>query len=129
MAIFDFAPAIERSRKVVSKNTTKAVLRLVPGLQNGERAGKNTFGFVVGGVFISGLISLLVINTALTQDAFKLQELKIQATILADQREAILREVAAKSSPHKLAQSAVEMGMIVNINPRFLDLTESEIKP
>lgn len=129
MAIFDFAPAIERSRKVVSENTTKAVLRLVPGLQNGERAGRNTFGFAVGGVFISGLISLLVINTALTQDAFKLQELKIQATILADQREAILREVAAKSSPHKLAQSAVEMGMIVNINPRFLDLTENEIKP
>lgn len=129
MAIFDFAPAIERSRKVVSKNTTKVVLRLVPELQNGKKADSHTFGFIVGGVFIGGLISLLIINTALTQDAFKLQELKIEATTLADQREAILREVAAKSSPHKLAQSAVEMGMVVNINPRFLDLTASEIKP
>lgn len=129
MAIFDFAPAIERSRKVVSQNTTKVVLRLVPELQNGKQADNHTFGFVVGGVFIGGLISLLIINTALTQDAFRLQELKIEATTLADQREAILREVAAKSSPHKLAQSAVEMGMMVNINPKFLDLTAGEIKP
>jgi hypothetical protein len=129
MAIFDFAPAIERSRKVVSENTNKVVLRLVPELANGKKADTHTFGFVVGAVFIGGLISLLIINTALTQDAFKLQELKIQATTLADQREAILREVAAKSSPNKLAQSAVEMGMVVNLNPKFLDLTANEIKP
>ena len=129
MAIFDFAPAIERSRKVVSENTNKVVLRLVPELANGKKADNHTFGFVWGAVFIGGLMSLLIINTALTQDAFKLQELKIQATTLADQREAILREVAAKSSPDKLAQSAVEMGMIVNLNPKFLDLTANEIKP
>ena len=129
MAIFDFAPAIERSRKVVSENTNKVVLRLVPELAIGKKADNHTFGFVVGAVFIGGLISLLIINTALTQDAFKLQELKIQATTLADQREAILREVAAKSSPNKLAQSAVEMGMVVNLNPKFLDLTANEIKP
>ena len=85
MAIFDFAPAIERSRKVVSENTNKVVLRLVPELVNGKKADNHTFGFVVGAVFIGGLMSLLIINTALTQDAFKLQELKIQATTLADQ--------------------------------------------
>jgi hypothetical protein len=34
MAIFDFAPAIERSRKAVSQTTAKAVLRLVPDIES-----------------------------------------------------------------------------------------------
>jgi hypothetical protein len=52
-----------------------------------------------------------------------LGELKQQAQLLTDQREAILQEVAAKSSPDKLAQSASELGMLASINPRFLDMS------
>jgi hypothetical protein len=69
------------------------------------------------------LLSLLVINTALARDAFELSELKQQAQLLTDQREAILQEVAAKSSPDKLAQSASELGMVASSNPRFLDMS------
>jgi Tfp pilus assembly protein PilO len=72
---------------------------------------------------------LLIINTALAQDAFKLQQLKQQATVLADQREAILRQVAEKSSPENLAQSATQLGMIASTNPRFLDLSVKTDKP
>lgn len=129
MAIFDFAPAIERSRKAVSETTAKAVLRLVPDIENGKKAGNTSFIVVVSSIFIAGLLSLLIINTALAQDAFKLQELKRQATVLADQREAILRQVAEKSSPDKLAQSAANLGMVASVNPRFLDLSVSEVKP
>jgi cell division protein FtsL len=129
MAIFDFAPAIERSRKAVTTGTTKAVLRLVPELQNGKKANDKSFIIITSSVFIAGLFSLLLINTALTQDAFKLQQLKAQATTLADQREAILKEVSEKSSPAKLAENAMKLGMIVNTNPRFLDLTGGGLKP
>ena len=129
MAIFDFAPAIERSRKAVTTGTTKAVLRLVPELQNGKKANDKSFIIITSSVFIAGLFSLLLINTALTQDAFKLQQLKVQATTLADQREAILKEVSEKSSPAKLAENAMKLGMIVNTNPRFLDLTGGGLKP
>ena len=129
MAIFDFAPAIERSRKAVTTGTTKAVLRLVPELQNGKKANDKSFIIITSSVFIAGLFSLLLINTALAQDAFKLQQLKAQATTLADQREAILKEVSEKSSPAKLAENAMKLGMIVNTNPRFLDLTGGGLKP
>ena len=129
MAIFDFAPAIERSRKAVTPGTTKAVLRLVPELQSGKKANDKSFIIIAISVFIIGLFSLLLINTALAQDAFKLQQLKVQATTLADQREAILKEVSEKSSPAKLAENAMKLGMIVNTNPRFLDLTGSGLKP
>jgi cell division protein FtsL len=129
MAIFDFAPAIERSRKAVTTGTTKAVLRLVPELQSGKKTNDKSFIIITSSVFIAGLFSLLLINTALTQDAFKLQQLKAQATTLADQREAILKEVSEKSSPAKLAENAMKLGMIVNTNPRFLDLTGGGLKP
>jgi hypothetical protein len=64
-----------------------------------------------------------VINTALAQDAFKLSELKVQAQILKDEREAILKEVAKKSSPDQLAESASNLGMIAAKKPYFLDMS------
>ena len=129
MAIFDFAPAIERSRKAVSETTAKAVLRLVPEMESGKQASDKGFVIAISSIFITGLLALLIINTALAQDAFKLQQLKQQATILADQREAILRQVAEKSSPENLAASAAKLGMVASTNPRFLDLSATEVMP
>ena len=129
MAIFDFAPAIERSRKAVSETTAKAVLRLVPEMESGKQASDKGFVIAISSIFITGLLALLIINTALAQDAFKLQQLKQQATVLADQREAILRQVAEKSSPENLAASASKLGMVASTNPRFLDLSAAEVKP
>jgi hypothetical protein len=109
MAIFELAPALEISRKIVREQANKAVLRLVPDIK--------------GAIFTVGLLALLVINTALAQDAFVLKDLKQQAQVLTDQREAILREVAQKSSPDQLAQSATNLGMVASTNPRFLDMS------
>ena len=123
MAIFELAPALEISRKIVREQANKAVLRLVPDIKQGTVAPDRTFGIFLGAIFTLGLLALLVINTALAQDAFVLKDLKQQAQILTDQREAILREVAQKSSPDQLAQSAAELGMVASTNPRFLDMS------
>ena len=42
MAIFEFAPAIQISRKIVREKTNQAVLRLVPEAKSGEVAGDKT---------------------------------------------------------------------------------------
>ena len=123
MAIFELAPAIRISTKIVKAQTNKAVLRLAPEIKNGEVANDRTFIVFLATIFTAGLLSLLVINTALARDAFVLGQLKQQAQVLTDQREAILQEVAAKSSPDKLAQSASELGMVASINPSFLDMS------
>jgi hypothetical protein len=123
MAIFELAPAIRISTKIVKAQTNKAVLRLVPEIKNGEVAKNQTFVVFLATIFTVGLLSLLVINTALARDAFVLAELKQQAQLLTDQREAILQEVAVKSSPDKLAQSAHELGMVASSDPRFLDMS------
>jgi hypothetical protein len=123
MAIFELAPALKISRKIVREQANKAVLRLVPDIKQGAVAADRTFGIFLGAIFTTGLLALLVINTALAQDAFILKDLKQQAQVLTDQREAILREVARKSSPDQLSQSAAQLGMVASTNPRFLDMS------
>lgn len=123
MAIFEFAPAIQISRKIVREKTNQAVLRLVPEAKAGEVAGGKTFIIFLATIFATGLLSLLVINTALAKDAFLLQQLKQEAQVLTDEREAILRQVAVVSSPDRLAQRASELGMVASVNPRFLDMS------
>jgi hypothetical protein len=123
MAIFELAPALKISRKIVREQANKAVLRLVPDIKQGAVAADRTFGIFLVAIFTAGLLALLVINTALAQDAFILKDLKQQAQVLTDQREAILREVARKSSPDQLSQSAAQLGMVASTNPRFLDMS------
>lgn len=123
MAIFELAPAIRSSTKIVKAHTNKAVLRLVPEIKKGEVASNQSFVVFLATIFTASLLSLLVINTALARDAFVLSQLKDQAQLLTDQREAILQEVAAKSSPDRLAQRASELGMVASSNPRFLDMS------
>jgi cell division protein FtsB len=123
MAIFELAPAIEISRKIVLEKTNKVVLRLVPEIKSGEVAAQRTFAIFIATIFTAGLLTLLVLNTALAKDAFLLKQLKQEAQSLTDQREAILRQVAQKSSPEKLAEQASKLGMIASTNPKFLDMS------
>ncbi len=123
MAIFELAPAIEISRKIVLEKTNKVVLRLVPEIKSGEDAAQRTCAVFIATIFTAGLLTLLVVNTALAKDAFLLKQLKQEAQSLTDQREAILRQVAQKSSPEKLAEQASELGMIASTNPKFLDMS------
>ncbi|MSO25729.1 MAG: hypothetical protein EXQ73_02195 [Candidatus Nanopelagicaceae bacterium] len=123
MAIFELAPVIEISRKIVREKTNKAVLRLVPEIKPGEVATQRTFAVFIATIFTAGLLTLLVVNTALAKDAFLLKQLKQEAQSLTDQREAILRQVAQRSSPEKLAEQASELGMIASTNPKFLDMS------
>ena len=123
MAIFELAPAIEISRKIVLEKTNKVVLHLVPEIKSGEVAAQRTFAIFIATIFTAGLLTLLVVNTALAKDAFLLKQLKQEAQSLTDQREAILRQVAQRSSPEKLAEQASELGMIASTNPKFLDMS------
>lgn len=123
MAIFDLAPAFRNSRELVRTQTNKAVLKLVPEAKTGQVAGSKSFATFLTAIFIASLIGLLMINTLLARDAFLLGQLKQEAQILTDQREAILQELAAKSSPDRLAEQATQLGMVASTNPRFLDLS------
>lgn len=125
MATSFLAPAIARSRELVISRSTQAVLQLVPELkkEEGEEIHIRAFVFILSGIFGVGLLSLLLINTSLTQDAFVLQRLKHNVNVTNDQRDAILRKVATSSSPENLSVLAKKMGMVPANNPQFIDIS------
>ena len=128
MAITSLAPAVTRSRKILTEKTAEVALRLVPEPTVGKQADRKFFAVFVSIVGIAGLMFLLLINTLLAQDAFKLSELKAEAKLVSDQREAIAREIDAISSPEALAKKAAELGMKPSKVPNFLDLNTNPKK-
>jgi hypothetical protein len=75
---------------------------------------------------------LLLINTMLNQDAIALDNLKYEAKLVSDEREAIARQIDTMSSPEALAKTATELGMKPSESPTFLSLdkpvVETEVK-
>ena len=92
-----------------------------------ESTHGRVLAFILTSLFIASLVILLVINTALTQDAFVLEKLKIQNNIVKDQRDAILRQAAAKSSPAYVASQATKLGMVASSDPQFIALDGAKL--
>jgi hypothetical protein len=68
-----------------------------------------------------GLIGLLVLNSALSEGQFKLDDLQKQTKSLTDEEQALQRDVDAYSAPDALQRRAHELGMVPGGDPAFLD--------
>jgi hypothetical protein len=122
MAMTALAPAITRSKEIFAEKTSQVALKLVPDLSDGKQADRKFFAIFVSLVGGIGLMLLLLINTLLAQDAFELTNLKLEAKLVSDEREAIARQIDKISSPEALAKSATALGMKSSENPTFLSL-------
>jgi hypothetical protein len=128
MAMTALAPAITRSKEIFAEKTSQVALKLVPNVSDGKQADRKFFAVfvsIVGGI---GLLLLLLINTLLAQDAFTLTNLKMEAKLVSDEREAIARQIDKLSSPDALAKSATALGMKPSENPTFLSLDKPVIE-
>lgn len=126
MALSALAPAVTKSRKIVVGRSTRAFLRLVPELRPvaGEQASDRLFYGLIGFILALGLLGLLGINILLGNDAVRIKELKLEAISINEAREEALRQVAIISTPDKLAERAINLGMVPSSTPRFLDLSQ-----
>ena len=125
MAMTALAPAITRSKEIFAEKTSQVALKLVPDLSDGKQADRKFFAIFVSAVGGIGLMLLLLINTLLAQDAFELTNLKLEAKLVSDEREAIARQIDKISSPEALAKSATALGMKPSENPTFLSLDKA----
>jgi len=123
MALPSFAPAIIKTRQAISQSSQRAILRLVPELETGKPVTNRSLTIIgtISAILIA--LTMFVITTLSTQDAFTLAKLQREAQTLSDQREAINREIAFKSSPMALAAQAQKLGMKPNSQPRFIDIS------
>lgn len=114
------APRVPRQK--LTEKSAEVFLKLVPSVSDGAQATHRFFATFLSVVAGIGFLILLVINILLAQDAFTLSELKAEAKIVADQREAINRQIDRESSPAALAKTATELGMRPSESPVFLNL-------
>jgi len=112
-------------QKLVDKSA-EVFLKLVPKLSEGAQATHRFFAIFLSAVAGIGFLILLAVNILLAQDAFTLSELKAEAKVVADQREAINRQIESVSSPAALAAQAEALGMRASQSPVFLNLDAQE---
>ena len=116
--------AIKAPRQKLTEKSVGVFLKLVPSVSEGTQATHRFFATFLSAVAGIGLLILLAVNILLAQDAFTLSELKAEAKVVADQREAINRQIEASSSPEALAAKARALGMRPSDSPVFLNLDE-----
>ncbi|MET9699194.1 hypothetical protein ABZY31_20020 [Streptomyces sp. NPDC006529] len=85
-----------------------------------SKAGRTPFVLLVVALLGGGLISLLLLNSALNQGSFHLSKLKKETTSLTDEQQALQRDVDAQSAPDALERRARELGLVPGGSPVFL---------
>jgi hypothetical protein len=117
-----------KSRAKVAEKSAKVIFKLVPEVSGTTRARHKFFAKFLSLITAAGFLALLSVNILLAEDAFTLSNLKTQAKAVADEREAISREIDSISSPSALADAASALGMKAAQSPVFLNLGEG-VKP
>lgn len=104
-------------------------LRAVPtGAGAGvRRVSRGPFVVLVGLLLSTGLIGLLLLNTALGQGSFTVHDLDRQADTLGDQAQALQRQLAVAESPTQLAARATGLGMVPSEDPAFVRAADGKV--
>lgn len=113
--------------KPMLKPIVSPIAQAIPvGVPQG-RASKRTFVFIILGMIITGMMTLLYINTLAAQASFQKYELQIQLSQMTALEQSISSTVALVESPGMLLESAAAMGMVPAQTPVFLRLSDREI--
>ena len=113
-------------KRQVVETTAKVIQGAFPQVSVAQQASRRYFAIFVTSISVAGFLGLLGINTLLAQDAFTLSNLKIEAKMVADQRDAITRSIDSHSAPEALAKAATALGMKPSQTPIFLNLTSNQ---
>ncbi|MFE9646563.1 hypothetical protein ACFYO0_21120 [Streptomyces sp. NPDC006365] len=107
------------SRKPELRGRAARLARLIPS--GSGQAARTPFVLLVVLLLGGGLIGLLMLNSALSEGAFKLDDLQDDTKSLTDEEQALQRDVDAYSAPDALQRRARELGMVPGGDPAFLN--------
>lgn len=74
-----------------------------------------------------GLLTLLLINTALAQGSFRLHDLQATSSQLADEQQALQEAIDTAAAPQELAQQARRLGMVPSESTAFVRLSDGTV--
>nr|WP_245726900.1 septum formation initiator family protein [Streptomyces longwoodensis] len=107
------------SREPRLKGRAARLARLLPGRP--RQAARTPFVLLVVLLLGGGLIGLLVLNSALSEGAFQMDDLQRDTKNLTDEEQALQRDIDSYSAPDALQRRARELGMVPGGDPAFLD--------
>nr|BFD85334.1 hypothetical protein StreXyl84_47350 [Streptomyces sp. Xyl84] len=107
------------SSKPELRGRAARLARLLPG--KGRQAARAPFVLLVVLLLGGGLIGLLVLNSALSEGAFQMDDLKKDTKSLTDEEQALQRDIDSYSAPDALQRRALELGMVPGGDPAFLN--------
>jgi hypothetical protein len=112
--------------RALNRPTTETPrLRVVTGAP--LRRGGAAFVIICATLLASGLIGLLLLNTALAQGSFTLHDLRTTSDQLTDAQGALSQSLDASKSPANLAKKAADMGMVPAESAAFLRLSDGKV--
>ncbi len=95
--------------------------RLIPMTAGPGQAARAPFVLLVVLLLGGGLIGLLLLNSAVSEGSFELDDLQKGTKSLTDEEQALQRDIDAYSAPDALQRRARELGMVPGGDPAFLD--------
>ncbi|MEV5428869.1 septum formation initiator family protein [Streptomyces sp. NPDC052701] len=107
------------SSKPELKGRAARLAQLLPA--GSGQAARTPFVLLVVLLLAGGLIGLLVLNSALSEGAFRLDDLQRETKNLTDEEQALQRDIDAYSAPDALQRRARELGMVPGGDPAFLE--------
>jgi len=107
------------SRKPELRGRAARLARLLP--TGAVQAARTPFVLLVVLLLGGGLIGLLMLNSALSEGAFREDDLQKDTKTLTDEEQALQRDVDAYSAPDALQRRARELGMVPGGDPAFLN--------
>ncbi|HYN57867.1 MAG TPA: hypothetical protein VES03_11785 [Motilibacterales bacterium] len=75
----------------------------------------------------AGFFAVLLLNTVISQGAFRQHELEIELILLAEKEEALARAVQQAEAPREVEKAARKLGMVPAASPVFLRLSDGKV--
>lgn len=103
------------------------VAHLAPVAAPSRQASLLPFVLLCVGLIVGALVAVLLLNTAMTSQAYERQDLRLEQIDLADQRAALLTALDAQAAPQHLAAAARALGMRPATEVGFISLTDGTV--
>ncbi len=111
--------------RTASRRSAPARLRVVAAAP--ARTQGVGFGVLCIVLLVTGLMAVLVLNTARAEGSFALQRLQATATELRETQVGLEADLAAARAPESLAQEATSLGMVPSESTAFIRLSDGSV--
>ncbi|HEY0486152.1 MAG TPA: hypothetical protein VGD72_07880 [Mycobacteriales bacterium] len=122
------APAVHGghpARGTAPVRATRPGLRVVP--PTSVPAARAPFVVLVLGLLVAGLVSLLMLNTLVNENSFRIHALQQEQTKLDLRAQQLQREIDNREATPALARAATRLGLVPAGTPAFIELPSGKV--